>query len=67
MRNRVPLLLLTVLLLSGCASTRQGGGSGECDCRQAVRVPDRAFRTYLLQQGYAVKAGPGRLKPTAEG
>ncbi|MBR6900398.1 MAG: hypothetical protein IKN29_08975 [Bacteroidales bacterium] len=59
--------LLTVLLLSGCASTRQGGGEAVCDCQRAVRVPDRAFRTFLLDNGYAVKTGWLRLKATAEG
>lgn len=63
-----PLLaLLTVLLLSGCASTRQGGGEAVCDCQRAVRVPDRDFRTFLVDSGYAVKAGRQKLKPTAEG
>ena len=59
--------MLTVLLLSGCASTRQGGGEAVCDCQRAVRVPDRDFRTFLLDNGYAVKAGWHALKPTAEG
>lgn len=67
MRQIVLPALLTVLLLSGCASTRQGGGEAVCDCQRAVRVPDRAFRTFLLDNGYAVKAGWHRMKPTAEG
>ena len=59
--------MLTVLLLSGCASTRQGGGEAVCDCQRAGKVPDKAFRTFLLDSGYAVKAGWQRLKPTAAG
>ena len=42
-------------------------GSGVCDCQQAVRVPDKAFRTFLIDNGYAVKSGWHKLKPTAEG
>ena len=67
MRQIVLPALLTVLLLSGCASTRQGGGEAVCDCQRAVRVPDRDFRTFLLDNGYAVKAGWLRLKATAAG
>ena len=67
MRQIVLSALLTVLLLSGCASTRQGGGEAVCDCQRAVKVPDKAFRTFLLDSGYAVKAGWQRLKPTAAG
>lgn len=59
--------MLTVLLLSGCASMRQGGGEAVCDCQRAVKVPDRAFRTFLVDSGYAVKSGWQRLKPTAAG
>lgn len=59
--------MLTVLLLSGCASMRQGGGEAVCDCQRAVKVPDRAFRTFLVDSGYAVKSGWQRLKPTAKG
>ena len=59
--------MLTVLLLSGCASTRQGGGEAVCDCQRAVKVPDKAFRTFLVDSGYAVNSGWQRLKPTAAG
>lgn len=51
----------------GCSATRQGGGEAVCDCQRAVKVPDRAFRTFLVDSGYAVKAGWQRLKPTAKG
>lgn len=46
---------------------RQGGGEAVCDCQRAVRVPDRAFRTFLVDSGYAVKSGWQWLKPTAAG
>lgn len=67
MRFFPPLVLLTVLLLSGCASTRQGGGGAVCDCQKVVRVPDKAFRAFLIEEGYAVKAGRQELRATAEG
>lgn len=59
--------VLLSLLLAGCAATRVGGEGRVCDCREAVRVPDAAFRTFLIDNGYAVKAGGRRLRPTAEG
>ena len=46
---------------------RQGGGEAVCDCQRAVKVPDPAFRTFLVDSGYAVKSGWQRLKPTAKG
>ena len=67
MRKFVLPAFLTVLLLSGCVSMRQGGGEAVCDCQRAVKVPDKAFRTFLLDSSYAVKAGGHRLKPTAKG
>lgn len=59
-------MLLAILLLAGCGASRPVG-SGVCDCQQAVRVPDKAFRDFLIDQGYAVKAGWHKLKPTIEG
>ena len=67
MRQILLPALLTVLLLSGCVSMRQGGGEAVCDCQRAVKVPDRAFRTFLVDSGYAVMSGWQRLKPTAAG
>ena len=67
MRKFVLPAFLTVLLLSGCVSMRQGGGEAVCDCQRAVKVPDPAFRTFLVDSGYAVKSGWQRLKPTAKG
>ena len=65
--RRLPLLLVATLLLTACAAMRQGGGEGVCNCQRAVKVPDRAFRTFLVENGYAVKAGWRALKPTAAG
>ena len=66
MRHRLFLLAFSVLLLAGCGASRPVG-SGVCDCQQAVRVPDKAFRDFLVDKGFAVKAGWHKLKPTAEG
>ena len=65
--RRWSLLLVATLLLTACAAMRQGGDEGFCDCQRAVRVPDRAFRAFLVDSGYAVKAGWHALKPTAAG
>ena len=67
MRPLFTLLLLSVLLLVGCGVSRPTGNMGTCDCNRAVRVPDKAFRTFLIEKGYAEKAGWHKLKPTAEG
>ena len=64
--RRLAVVLLS-LLLAGCAATRVGGEGRVCDCREAVRVPDAAFRALLIDNGYAVKAGGHRMKPTPEG
>ena len=66
MRHGILLPLLGVLLLAGCGTSRPVG-SRICDCQQAVRVPDKAFRTFLVDNDFAVKAGRHKLKPTAEG
>ena len=66
MRHKLFVLAFSVLLLVGCGVSRPVG-SGVCDCQQAVRVPDKAFRTFLIDKGYAVKSGWHKLKPTAEG
>lgn len=60
------LMQIAILLLAGCGASRPVG-SGVCDCHQAVRVPDKAFRAFLVDKGYAVKAGWHKLMPTAEG
>lgn len=66
MRHRLLILLPTLLLLAGCGASRSAG-SGVCDCQRAVRVPDKAFRNFLVEKGYAVKAGWHKLKPTPAG
>lgn len=66
MKSRFWLLLPTLLLLAGCGVS-QSVGSGGCDCGQEVRVPDKAFRTFLVDKGYAAKAGWQKVRPTAEG
>ena len=65
--RRLTLILAATLLLTACVATRQGGSEDACDCRRAVSVQDKAFRTLLLGKGYAVKSGGHRLKPTPEG
>ena len=68
MRNRPFLLALVLLLLAGCTSVRPAGSAeAVCDCRRTVKVPDKAFRTLLLEQGLATKAHGNRLRATAEG
>lgn len=66
MRRILTISLLSVLLLAGCATT-QPAGTRRCDCQQTVRVPDKAFRSFLVDKGFAVKAGWHTLKPTAKG
>ncbi|MBP5540203.1 MAG: hypothetical protein J6X88_01010 [Bacteroidales bacterium] len=59
--------LLVALLAIACGATRQEKTEAVCDCHRAMRVPDKAFRTFLVDKGYAVKARGSRLKPTIEG
>lgn len=66
--RRLPFVtLLSVLLLAGCGASRPAGGWARCDCGRAVKVPDKAFRTWLIDKGYAEKAGWKRLRATEEG
>lgn len=62
-----PLIATFGLLLAGCGTSRPVGPEAVCDCQRAVKVPDKAFRTWLVDKGYAEKAGWHKLKPTAEG
>lgn len=64
--KRVTLLTL-VLLLAGCATTRPVGDGAECDCRQTVRVPDKAFREFLLENGLAEEVRGKQMRPTEKG
>lgn len=59
--------IFSVLLLAGCGASRPAGGWATCECERTVKVPDGAFRTWLVENGYAEKAGWHKLKPTAEG
>ena len=59
--------IFSVLLLAGCGTSRPAGGWTTCECERTVKVPDKAFRTWLVDNGYAEKVGWKRLKPTEEG
>lgn len=61
------LALLSLLLLVGCGASRPTGKETICDCQREVRVPDKAFRTWLVDKGYAVKTHGKWLRATAEG
>lgn len=51
---------LLVTLFSSCAVHREAG-------EITATVPDKAFRTLLLEKGYAERVFGHRLRPTAEG
>ncbi len=59
--------LLGLLLLVGCSTSRPTGNETVCDCQREVRVPDKAFRTWLVNKGYAVKTHGKWLRATAAG
>lgn len=59
--------IFSVLLLADCGASRPAGGWATCECERTVKVPDKAFRTWLVDKGYAEKSGWHKLKPTAEG
>lgn len=61
------LAMLTLLLLAGCAATRPAGDGTACDCQRTVRVPDKAFREFLLEQGLAEKVRGKLMRPTGRG
>ena len=66
--KRLPFVVVfSVLLLAGCGASRPAGGWPTCECGRAVKVPDKAFRTWLIDKGYAEKAGWKRLRATEEG
>lgn len=66
--RRLPFVAaFSVLLLVGCGASRPAGGWATCECERTVKVPDGAFRAWLVENGYAEKAGWKRLKPTEEG
>ena len=67
MRSRILVSILGLLLLAGCASTQPTGTEVVCDCQRTVRVPDEAFRTWLVENGYAEKVRGKKLKSTDKG
>lgn len=67
MRQIFIISFLSVLLLVGCGASRPTGSRATCECERVVKVPDEAFRTWLVENGYAEKAGWKKLKATEEG
>lgn len=65
--RRLLLVAFGLLLLAGCGASRPAGGWVTCECERVVKVPDKAFRAWLIEKGYAEKAGWKRLKATEEG
>jgi len=59
--------MLGLLLLTGCGTSRPVGREAVCDCKREVRVPDKAFRTWLVDKGYAIKTHGKWLRATNEG
>ena len=66
MRRLSTVSVLSILLLESCATSRPASME-VCDCQRAVRVPDKAFRTWLIGNGLAVKAHGRYLRATPEG
>lgn len=66
MRLHLLIALLPLLLLAGCTASRYAGDV-TCDCQRAVRVSDKAFREFLIDEGYAVKVSRLKLRPTDKG
>lgn len=66
MRLLSTISVLSILLLASCATSRPASMEG-CDCQRTVRVPDKAFRAWLIGNGLAVKAHGKYLRATAEG
>lgn len=67
MRQIFIISFLSVLLLVGCGASRPTGSQTTCECERVVKVPDKAFRAWLVENGYAEKAGWKRLRATEEG
>ena len=66
MRRLSTVSVLSILLLASCATSRPASME-VCDCQRTVRVPDKAFRTWLIGNGLAVKAHAKYLRATSEG
>lgn len=66
MRRLSTVSVLSILLLASCATSRPASME-VCDCQRAVRVPDKAFRAWLIDNGLAVKDHGKYLRATPEG
>lgn len=66
MRRLSTVSVLSILLLAGCTSV-QPAATATCNCQRTVRVPDKAFRDWLIDNGLAVKAHGKYLQATPEG
>ncbi len=66
MRRLSTVSVLSILLLASCATSRPASME-VCDCQRTVRVPDKAFRTWLIGNGLAVRAHGKYLRATPEG
>lgn len=67
MRKYPFVVAFMVLLLAGCGASRPTNGWTTCECERAVKVPDKAFRSWLVKKGYAEETGWKRMKATEEG
>lgn len=66
MRRLSTVSVLSILLLASCATSRPASME-VCNCQRTVRVPDKAFRTWLIGNGLAVRAHGKYLRATPEG
>ena len=66
MRRLSTVSVLSILLLASCAMSRPASME-VCDCQRTVRVPDKAFRDWLIDNGLALKAHGKYLRATPEG
>lgn len=67
MRSKILVSILGLLLLAGCASTQPTSMEALCDCQHTVKVPDEAFRNWLVDNGYAEKVRGKKMRATAKG
>lgn len=66
MRRLSTVSVLSILLLAGCATSRPASME-VCDCQRTVRVPDKAFREFLMEKGLAEKVRGKLMRPTMMG
>lgn len=67
MRRLTFVATFIILLLVGCGASRPVSSRATCECERVVKVPDEAFRAWLVENGYAEKAGWKKLRATEEG